>query len=150
MRTYTLVGLTDDVTNCGCCNRANLKKTVVLSLLDGDGNHEDYHFFGTSCAAKALGWTDRKYKSNAEINRLAKSAISDAVNAEIWRIKQGDEFQLIKGYFCLRSVVKAWIDNEIEDLNKESQRLAVEQYPILGYCYASLSLEDAARLLFHA
>lgn len=47
-------GTTDDITTCQHCGRHNLKKTVMLYTLDGDGNREDLLYLGTSCAARML------------------------------------------------------------------------------------------------
>lgn len=43
-----ILGITDEVTVCGCCGKSNLKKTVAL---DFDG---DVRYYGTDCAAKTL------------------------------------------------------------------------------------------------
>ena len=42
-----IIKLTDDVTDCECCGRSGLRRTVEL---DFDG---DRRFYGTTCAAKA-------------------------------------------------------------------------------------------------
>ncbi|MGW5657184.1 hypothetical protein [Streptomyces humi] len=66
MRTpmWKILGVTDDVTECGCCGRRGLRRTVALMPLDADGNEdgtaEDVAFYGTSCAAATLGWTHGK------------------------------------------------------------------------------------------
>ncbi len=43
-----LLGISDEVNNCECCGKANLKKTVVL---DFDGG---IRYYGSDCAALAL------------------------------------------------------------------------------------------------
>ena len=51
---YTLLGVDEEVTVCEHCGKADLKCTVVLGVLDADGNVEREARFGRSCAAKAL------------------------------------------------------------------------------------------------
>ena len=51
---YTLLGVDEEVTTCEHCGKADLKCTVVLGVLDADGNVEREARFGRSCAAKAL------------------------------------------------------------------------------------------------
>lgn len=50
-------GITDEVSTCDCCGRTDLKKTIILSE-DGCVS-----FFGSECAARALG---RRRKVNVE------------------------------------------------------------------------------------
>ncbi|GGN96438.1 hypothetical protein GCM10011579_097920 [Streptomyces albiflavescens] len=61
---WTIKGITDDFTTCHCCGRRGLKRTVALMPLDADGNEdgtaEDVVYYGTACAATALGWTQGK------------------------------------------------------------------------------------------
>lgn len=76
MKAYRVAGTTDEVTNCELCGRDELKGTVVLEPIDADGNGEGvYCYFGSSCAAKAAGWTQR------EITRRVKEA-ADTKRAE--------------------------------------------------------------------
>lgn len=66
---WKIKGITDDFTECGCCGRRGLKRTVALMPLDAEGNEdgtaEDVAYYGTSCAAIALGWTQRKVSDAA-------------------------------------------------------------------------------------
>ncbi|MFE7933398.1 hypothetical protein ACFU6S_32695 [Streptomyces sp. NPDC057456] len=74
---FTVKGITADVTNCECCPRRGLRKTVVLMPLDADGNEfgEPTHY-GTTCAARALR------VSPYEIRRAARAAeITTAITA---------------------------------------------------------------------
>lgn len=48
---YTVVGTTDETTQCDCCGRTNLKMTVVLRDPDNE-----FVFYGRNCAARATGW----------------------------------------------------------------------------------------------
>lgn len=50
------VGITDDETTCGQCGRVDLARTVVVEWLDDDGNGTgEIAYFGSTCAARALG-----------------------------------------------------------------------------------------------
>ncbi|MEV5850375.1 hypothetical protein AB0M32_51320 [Streptomyces sp. NPDC051985] len=66
---WKIKGIVDDYDTCGCCGRRGLKRTVALMPLDADGNEdgtpEDVAYYGTSCAATALGWTQRKVTDTA-------------------------------------------------------------------------------------
>lgn len=57
---YFVIGSTDNCTTCDCCGKQNLKKTVVLGTIDADGNKElDPHYFGTTCAKKAVDYNSK-------------------------------------------------------------------------------------------
>jgi hypothetical protein len=60
-KAYTLVGTTDEVTGCDCCHRQNLKMTIVLQDQDGE-----YFFMGSTCGAKAQGWTVKDFNNAAK------------------------------------------------------------------------------------
>lgn len=53
--TYRVKGTTDDTTTCERCGKPNLRGTVVLSVLDADGNEESVAYFGSDCAARVTG-----------------------------------------------------------------------------------------------
>lgn len=52
---YRYLGITDECVECQQCGKTQLKSTVVLAVLDADGATEDVTYYGSSCAAKALG-----------------------------------------------------------------------------------------------
>jgi hypothetical protein len=79
MKTYRVAGTTDDVTTCELCSRPELKGTVIMVSLDADGNDEGVSYFGTSCAAKAAGWTVRSVKAGIA---SAQRAVEDAKRQE--------------------------------------------------------------------
>ena len=58
-------GITDEVTECQHCGRRGLKKTIMLFILDADGNADEMTYFGTACAAKALRTTSTKVTNEA-------------------------------------------------------------------------------------
>lgn len=88
---YATRGTTDDVTTCQICGKPELRGTVILAILDADGNTEDVTYAGTSCAAKlASGRTGRSVTA-AQIKRDAdganyrrQRAVADAVEKLGW------------------------------------------------------------------
>lgn len=73
--TYEIRGTTGDVTTCSCCGRRGLRKTVVMVPVDADGARGDAEFYGTGCAAAAIGWTDNR------VRKTAKAADARAASA---------------------------------------------------------------------
>lgn len=54
---FRIKGTGDDTDTCECCG-TRIKRAVVLVPLDADGNEfGDVVYYGTSCAARALGRT---------------------------------------------------------------------------------------------
>ena len=66
MTEYQVKGTTDDETTCGHCGRSSLRKTVILGVLDADGNVEDDVYFGSDCAATVTGRKQAAIKRDAE------------------------------------------------------------------------------------
>lgn len=65
---YRAVRSTDDVTSCDLCGREDLKGTVLLALVDEDGDVSGEIYAGVICAARAAG------KKAAEIRREVTAA----------------------------------------------------------------------------
>lgn len=63
---FRILGTTQDVTNCECCGRVGLKKTVVLGVLDADGVVMCETHYGVDCAARATGFGAAAIKARAE------------------------------------------------------------------------------------
>ena len=59
---YTFKTVTDSVTDCDCCGRSELKRTMVLI----DNESGDAKYFGTVCGARALGWSEKKATKKAK------------------------------------------------------------------------------------
>lgn len=51
---FRYIGVTDECTTCENCGKPQLKSTVIVGLLDADGNTEDVVYYGSTCAARAL------------------------------------------------------------------------------------------------
>jgi hypothetical protein len=63
---YRIIGATDDVTDCQCCGRAGLKRTIALIVLDADGNDDTITYYGTACAARAMGRKTTAVRNEAD------------------------------------------------------------------------------------
>jgi hypothetical protein len=68
------VGTTDERNECDCCGKTGLKRTVVLRDEDGD-----FRFYGTTCAARALG---RKATTRAAAEKAVRAAIVETLEAD--------------------------------------------------------------------
>ncbi|MEY4672444.1 MAG: hypothetical protein RL148_228 [Planctomycetota bacterium] len=82
-----IVGVTDEISTCDCCGRNDLKRAVALKNADGA-----VVYFGTSCAAQALNWTDKAVtvaakKAHAEALEAAAAArrAKDDLEFAAWR-----------------------------------------------------------------
>jgi hypothetical protein len=79
---FKILGITGDVTKCECCGRDDLKRTVILGILDADRNVVDVTHYGSNCAAKAT-----KFRSTGKgIESLAEQAQREADRAASQRI----------------------------------------------------------------
>lgn len=71
---YRYLGSTDDVLRCDHCGRIDLTHTVVLELLDADGNVDEVVYFGSTCAARALSGRFGAKVTAADVRRGVKAA----------------------------------------------------------------------------
>lgn len=77
-----ILGVSDEVDACECCGRQKLKRTIALELPDGSAT-----YYGTSCAAQALGWEAKTVRAEA---RKAQQVKDDAAAAERSRVKDAE------------------------------------------------------------
>lgn len=84
---YKVLGTTDEVTECEHCGRVELKGTIILGILDEDGNVEDRAYFGAVCGAKAAGWTTKDLRKAAT---AADRAAAEAARVERARLAEID------------------------------------------------------------
>jgi hypothetical protein len=68
MADVKIMGITDEVTTCGCCGRNGLKKTIALEI------DEVLTHYGTQCAAKALRYGNGAKFTTTKITAEAKLA----------------------------------------------------------------------------
>lgn len=59
---YRVHGISDDTDTCEICGKTELRRVVMLAVLDADGNQEDLLYAGSTCAARKLSdsWTKIK------------------------------------------------------------------------------------------
>jgi hypothetical protein len=121
MKAFKLLGISEE-TECECCGKANLKRTVVLAHLDADGNTVEVVKFGRDCAARALG-------IRVTANRMETLAIAAQEKADLatrnvihtvgevrsvanWIVESidnnGGSFTFLAAANGLRSAVEPW------------------------------------------
>lgn len=66
---FKYLGVTDETVVCEQCGRTELRNTVVLGVLDADGDVDGVTYYGSTCAARALGVT-----SGAKVIKAARAA----------------------------------------------------------------------------
>ena len=81
-KVFRVLGTTDEVTECELCGRQELKGTVMLGILDDDSNVEEVVHYGSSCGAKAAGWTTKFVRDEAKAADKARRAAERAAADE--------------------------------------------------------------------
>lgn len=89
-------GITDECLECQHCGRTDLKKTIMLHILDEDGNLGELTYFGTTCAARALGTTA------ADVRKKAQSAQTYRTT----RVKELEK--LLDSRWCTQWISQKW------------------------------------------
>lgn len=74
MAGFRFIGTTDECIECQRCGKADLKSTVVLEILDADGNGGEFTYYGSSCAARALTEMDGRKRTGASVLKSAQLA----------------------------------------------------------------------------
>lgn len=103
MTGYAVRGTTDDVTTCQQCGRPELKGTVILAILDADGNTEDVTYAGTTCAAKMAGGrtTGAKIRQQADAADYRRQQAVAYARQQLswWEPIEGDRVAIREQYF---------------------------------------------------
>lgn len=85
-RQYRLMGCNDDFDACGCCGKTGLKRVMMLAPLDPDGGIDgEVEPYGTSCAARLLGYTWGK--DPKEQRRTKKLVETQALGAQVDKLQ---------------------------------------------------------------
>lgn len=94
MTQYRVLGTNDEQTHCDVCPQVNLKKTVVLEILDveGNGNGEIIRV-GTTCAGMLTG------KPSAKIKKLAETM--DYAAAQALAGRRENARLILDAYVCV-------------------------------------------------
>jgi ribosome-binding protein aMBF1 (putative translation factor) len=77
MKVFRVGGTTDQITTCELCGKEELRGTVQMIELDADGNDFADLYYGSSCAAKAAGWTQKTVNMAARAADRAKKEAAD-------------------------------------------------------------------------
>jgi hypothetical protein len=83
MTSYRIHGMTDDTDTCEVCGKRELRRVVMLAVLDADGNAEEIIYAGTTCAARKLAQRGKSIRAG----RIADAAAAAARlmdNARDW------------------------------------------------------------------
>lgn len=72
MNTYKIKGISDDQTECDCCGRKGLKRTVALEVYENGDNTQEIIRVGVDCASILMSRTG-KPKSGATIKKEAEA-----------------------------------------------------------------------------
>lgn len=80
---YRVRGTTDEMTTCQICGKPELKGTVILDILDEDGNTEDITYAGSTCAAKLTGRKSASIKGAAAAADLTRRQAVDFARQQL-------------------------------------------------------------------
>ena len=113
--TYRAAGMTDEVTTCEHCGKAELKGTVRMLLLDVDGNTTEELYAGVVCAARLSGRKASAIRTEANrADRDRREAIWAARNA--WELKHCLWEQPLReaaiGRWPRPAEIRAWRDTD--------------------------------------
>jgi len=68
-----VLGISGDVTDCDCCGKQDLKRTVCVL----DTEEEAIRFLGTTCAAKAINTRNGNfYTTSSDVVKFAGRAVA--------------------------------------------------------------------------
>lgn len=143
---FKLIGTNDEADTCCCCGKSGLKRVVWLVPLDVDGNPEgEAEHYGTSCAARMLGWshaTSAKAKKAIEV--LADSASRETVREAVSKIR-AEHCAIYNGmHFVLKSDLTALTEGEINI--QAAIKHVRSAFPITRYFDGNMSLKEAFSL----
>lgn len=99
------VGTSEDVTTCEQCGRTDLRRTVHLKYLDSEGNDQGEAYFGTQCAASAVGGTAKEWglkAAEADIKRA--SAVESSRRFLDWFDGEGKAAFEARGRECTQEM----------------------------------------------
>lgn len=90
MTTYRVHGITDETDTCEVCGKIDLRRVVMLAVLDADGNTEEIIYAGTTCAARKLAQRGTRVRA-ARVADAAAAAGRLLATATSW----ADEFAAV-------------------------------------------------------
>lgn len=102
-----MLGTSDEVQQCECCGRDDLKKTIALSVDDGDPL-----FFGETCAARALA------RSAKDVRAMARRADFEKREREAMALRAEHDRRFELGRVWLNERVPELRDQRFEQIEK--------------------------------
>lgn len=91
MTNYRVHGMTDDTDTCEICGKIELRRVVMLAVLDVDGNTEEIIYAGTTCASRKLAKSGKRVPA-ARVRDAAAAAARVMESAKSW----ADEFRSLR------------------------------------------------------
>ncbi len=95
MKKFQIMGVTDEVTTCDCCGRANLKRTVCLRSVE---DAEDV-FYGTQCAAVAM----KIPAADVRKGITAATRAADEARRVAWQAEADAKFEAWRNFLVSRT-----------------------------------------------
>jgi len=136
MASYRVRGTTDDVTTCQQCGKPELKGTVILDILDADGNTEDIIYAGTTCAAKMAGGrvTGTKIRQQAEAADYRRAEAVKFARQQIswWEPIEGDRVAIRELYFTANPSARGQVNapQRVAEIIREAREGRRHQRPV--------------------
>lgn len=130
VKTHKNLGFTDEVTECGCCGRVDLKGTYAIEdLLTGE-----IMYLGCVCAAKRMNWSKKEFITRYKAEEKEQGEAAKA------------EFRATPEYKAVEADLKeAWaaIDKGIEPARKPElfaakdavRKIIAAKYPLAHPVY---------------
>lgn len=138
---FKVYGINSDVDTCSECGKSNLKKVVWLMPLDSEGNElaAEPAPVGCDCAARMMGWSYSRQKTERQLNAMLQETKKSVVNARIRSIFYD---MVIMGHTYLPiELAQAAASGKMTKAEAFEKRN--QMYPILEYNNGTLSLDDA-------
>ena len=111
---YRVRGTTDDVTTCQICGKPELKGTVILDILDEDGNTEDITYAGSTCAAKLAGGraTGARISKEARAADYSRQRAIEHARQQLswWEPIEGDRAAIRELYFTANPAARGQVN----------------------------------------
>lgn len=84
MQVFRVLGTSDEHDTCELCGRTELKRTIALEHVDTG----EVVYFGTDCAARAAGWTERELSTRVRAAEQERAAREAAERQAAWEAER--------------------------------------------------------------
>src|SRR5882724_9348214 len=101
MTSYRAMGTTDEITTCEVCGKPELKGTVMLGILDADGNTEEIVYAGSTCAARKVGGKAARIRQDAANANYRRTQAVKFAHQQLadWEPIEGNRIAIRELYF---------------------------------------------------